>query len=247
MSNNYALTLNKPNEHLVKYLNHPTIKSIVHTGEYFKMNDVIKKGIHKTLKKMYYPHYKVVAKKRHKKTKLKRKGSSAKKGEAIDKHIFNIIKNPKKKFATRNSSVKALISYWEEGLGHTLQAAQVPVFIKSLNCCTQADVITEDKEGRLFMWEVKSGFNARKSQGNLLRELCNVPNNEKNQWQLQRHYTTEGMKDLGLPIISSQVINVYEEGSGITVKRKSNPKWCQLLSGSSNKKNQTIIGWTIKK
>ena len=224
----FALTPNSPNEHLVRYLNHPEIQSIKHNGEYFTKNGIPKKGIHKVLRKIYYPHYEVQKKRRHRKTKLKRKGSSTTKGKAIDQHIFNIIKNPKKKKSLRNSSVKALISYWEDALHHTIQAAQVPVYIASLNCCTQADVITEDQNGRLFVWEIKSGYNQRKSQGTMYK-LKNVPNNEKNHWQLQLHYTSKGLKDYNLPIKASQVINVYEEGSDITVKRKKNPKWCEQL------------------
>ena len=224
----FALTPNNPNKDLVKYLNHPEIKSIKLIDDHFEKDGIIKRGIHNTLKKMYYPHYQITKKKRHRKTKLQRKGSSISKGKAIDKHLFDIIKNPKKKYSVRNSSVKALVSYWEDGLEHTLQAAQVPVYIKSLNCCTQADVITQDKEGNLFLWEVKSGFNNRKSQGTL-HGLNKVPNNEKNHWQLQLHYTTQGCKDYKLPIKAHQVINVYEEGGNITVKRKKNPTWTKQL------------------
>ena len=224
----FALTAENPNKNLVSYLKHPVIQSIEHNGSYYTLDGVIKKGIHKVIKKMYYPTYTMKKKKRFSKTKLQRKGSSMAKGIAIDKHIFNLIKQPEKRKSMRNSCVNALLSYWDT-LEHTLQAAQVPVYIQSLNCCTQADVITEDKHGQLFVWEIKSGFNARKSQG-LLQKLKNVPNNEKNHWQIQRHYTTQGFKDFELPISASQVINVYEKGkNNVIVKRKKIPSWCEQL------------------
>jgi hypothetical protein len=225
----FALNPDNPNEDLVKYLNNPFIQSITHNGECFSIDGVIKRGIHKTIKKLYYPHYTVKKKKSFRRTKLQRKGSSTVKGINIDKHIFDLVKKPQKKKSMRNSSVNALLSYWDT-LEHTLQAAQVPVYIQSLNCCTQADVITQDKNGQLFVWEIKSGFNARHSQGTLLHIKERVPNSEKNHWQIQRHYTTQGLLDFGLPIKGSQVINVYEEGKDkVIVKRKKNPTWCKQL------------------
>ena len=149
----YALTPKSPNEELVKYLNHPIVKSITHTGEYFKLDGQIKRGIHSSLRRIYYPHYQMKVKRNFRRSKLNRKGSSKAKGEAIDKALFNYVIK-KKKTSLRNSCVKALVSYWDS-IGHTIQAAQVPVFIRELDCCTQADIITQDAYKRLFVWEVK--------------------------------------------------------------------------------------------
>jgi len=221
----YALTKTNPNKSLVEYFDNPHIKNLAFNGKAYTMYGKVRSGLIKRLKEIYYPDYRHKMKK-HRKTKLQRKGSSIRIGKSIDKEIFNLINNPKKK--PRNSHTKALVSYWES-IEHTLQAAQVPVFIKKLNCCTQADVITQDKEGRLFLWEVKSGFNNSQKQSLLRNIEAVVPNCEKNHWQLQRHYTTEGLNDFGLNIEGSQIINVYGEKNDMTVKRKKNPIWCQKL------------------
>lgn len=217
----YCITPDKPNTKLLAYLNNEVVCSIGQNSEgYYTMNGVVKSGIHKTLKRLYYPHYKVGKKKHHKKTKLKRKGSSKQKGKMIDLAFSKYVMDSKKK-PVRNSSTQAVIEYWKT-LNHTPQATQVPVYIKSLNCCTQADVITEDANGDLYMWEIKSGYNQRKSQGNLRKPYTHIKNNEKNHWQLQRHYTAKGLKESGLPLKGSYVINVYAQGDAFTVKRKKN-------------------------
>ena len=151
----FALTTKSPNKSLVEYLKHPLIQSFAFNGKAYTINGKIKSGLIKRLREVYYPLYKHKMKK-HKKTKLQRKGSSIRIGKTIDKEIFNLIKNPTKS-KPKNDHTKALLSYWES-IGHNLQAAQVPVFIKKLNCCTQADVITQDSENRLYVWEVKVCF-----------------------------------------------------------------------------------------
>lgn len=220
----FALTSKNPNKSLEKYLSNPLVSSITHNGKGFELNGKIKSGLLKTLKKVYYPNFKRKMKQHARQTKLKRKGSSRSKGIQIDKQLFDYIK---KKKQPRNAYAKALLKYWES-IGHNLQAAQVPVHIKKFDCCTAADVITEDKDKKLYLWEVKSGFNNSQKQG-LMNYLDNVDNSVKNHWELQRHYTTKGLADYGLELAGSQVINVYEQGDHIRVKRRKRPKWSENI------------------
>ena len=70
----------------------------------------------------------------------------------------------------RHAKAKALIAYWENECNHTLQAAQVPTIIDTFQGgvrVTSSDVITEDKEGNLWVWEVKCGYNQSQKQGYL--------------------------------------------------------------------------------
>ena len=220
----FALTSKNPNKQLVKYLENPLISSITHNGKGFEVKGIIKPGLLKTLKRVYYPNFKRKMKQHSRQTKMKRKGSSRSKGIQIDKQLFDYIKKQKQ---PRNSYAKTLLKYWES-IGHTLQAAQVPVYISKFDCCTAADVITEDKNKKLYLWEVKSGFNNSQKQG-LMNYLKDVDNSVKNHWELQRHYTSKGLVDGGLELEGSQVINVYEQGEHIRVKRRKRPRWCDLI------------------
>jgi hypothetical protein len=188
------------------------------------MNNQRKPGLLKILKRVYYPSFVRKIKQHNRESKMKRKGSSRAKGIQIDKQLFEYIKKQKK---PRNSYAKALLQYWDS-IGHTLQASQVPVYIAKFNCCTAADIITEDKDKKLYLWEVKSGFNNSKKQG-LLTYLKDVDNSTKNHWELQRHFTSAGMAEKGLELAGSQVINVYEQGNNIRVKRRKRPKWCDQI------------------
>jgi len=215
----YVITPKNPNKHLLRYLDQPFIKT-------FGFNEAEKKyiingnqcdGLKSKLCRMYYPHY-VFKRKGRKRAKL-RKGSTAKIGKAVDNQIQEYIRSGKK---PRNALALALLAYWEQAQ-HTLQAAQVPVYIACLDRATQADVITE-KDGQLWMWEVKTGYNQRPAQGGLLGHRA-VPNNEKNHWELQRYYTHRGLVDEGLPLFASHVINVYQQKDEIVVKKRKVPEW----------------------
>jgi hypothetical protein len=104
----------------------------------------------------------------------------------------------------------------------------VPVFIKQFGIVTQADLIIQSPKGELLMLELKSGYNSARAQGTL-GGLPDVPNTIKNQWELQRHFTEKGLREGGLPIKGSYIINVYNEDTGATVKKRPNPEWTKKL------------------
>ena len=105
----------------------------------------------------------------------------------------------------------------------------MPVFLKEFGIITQADLIIQNKKGELLMLEVKSGYNSCRAQGTL-RGLPDVPNTIKNQWEIQRHFTEKGLKEGGLPIKGSFIINVYQEDNGFTVKKRKNPEWTKTIT-----------------
>lgn len=123
---------------------------------------------------------------------------------------------------------KAVVAYVEDQCKSTLQAAQVPVYVKDFGIITQADLIIETPKGELHMLELKSGYNSARAQGTI-RGLDNVPNTIKHQWELQRHFTEKGLRDGGLPIKGSYIINVYQEDKGVVVKKRKNPEWTKQL------------------
>jgi hypothetical protein len=210
-----------------KYLQNPLIASIrlLPNGRGFQYSGGVRGGIKSLLEQQYYPHY-TVKKKRHSKKKA-RKGSTKKQGITIDNQLKKYIE---KKKAPTNNLAHGIRVYLEDRMGHTLVAAQVPVLIQALGTerITQADLISQDGQNRLWLWEVKSGYNQRQKQGDL-RGLPGIPNREHEHWELQRHYTHLGAIQQGLPIYKSAVLNVYEESDMITVHKRPVPKWCSLL------------------
>ncbi len=231
----YALTSIRPNEDLVRYLQHPIIQSIRHDGEKYSFCPtgggarVVRSGLLSKLKKVFYPDFEY--KRRRHRGERKRKGSSRAQGISLDNQVFAYINGKYKKSALRHRYSKALVQYLEDQIGHTLQAAQVPVYVHHFRCVTQADLITQDKEGRLFVWELKTGYNQCQKQGFLTAIPGEtIPNNRKNQWELQRHFTTMGLTDVGLKLSGSQVLNIYDETDGkITVRRRKRPTWIDKL------------------
>lgn len=223
----YALTPKNPNPNLVKYLSNDLIKSIGFNGHvYTYSNGKTTGGIISKLKKIYYPDFEVKKRQYRRKNKKNVKGASTRAiGITIDKQLQAYTKIGKK---PKNALAVALVNYLEGECKQKIQAAQVPVFLKQFGRITQADVITEDESGNLYMVEVKSGYNQCKAQG-FLKGLKDVPNTIKNHWELQRHYTHKGLVEGGLNIKASYIVNVYTEGSGITVKKRKNPSWVKEL------------------
>jgi len=223
----YAFTKKLPNPALKRYLESEPISSIQFVDTkgnkpYYTMNGKRYGGIHSKLKKMYYPNYQRKKRRFSKSIHRTKKASSKELGKTIDRQLFHFVKKPERK--PKNALALALVEYWTS-IKHTVQAAQVPVYIEDLERVTQADVITEDNFGRLWMWEVKSGFNRAQKQGFLLHFKEEVPNKDSNHWELQRHYTHQGLVKGGLPLFASHVINVYQNGESIEVKKRKVPKW----------------------
>ncbi len=228
----YSITSKSPNKTLVSYLSKPLISTIRFNGFKYTYTSADGKpracgGITTTLKNVYYPDFERKKKQYRRKGKgVTKKASTKSQGILIDKQIQAYIKNGRK---PKNKLALALVVYLEEKCKHTLQAAQVPLFIKDFGGkITQADIITQDEHGKLYMAEIKSGYNQVQAQGTL-NGLPDVPNNVKNQWELQRHFTHKGLVECGLPLTASYILNVYQEGSGVTVKKRKNPSWVKSL------------------
>jgi hypothetical protein len=106
---------------------------------------------------------------------------------------------------------EALFRYWT-ARGLTPVAAQVPVQLPELNVMTQADVIVEDRQGQLWMHEIKTGYcGMREKQGNFTAQFSNIACTKGNQWDMQRHFTDIALCHRGLPLVGSKVINVYQK------------------------------------
>lgn len=226
----YALTAVRPNKQLLSYLTKSTIKAIQFTGSHYTLAGKTVGGLIPALTERFYPDYKQKKRQfRRKGVKRRRKASTKKQGITIDKQLQTYIETPNKR--PRNALAKAVVAYLEDECKQRLQAAQVPVVIPFFGSTkvSQADLITEDKEGRLYMVEVKSGYNQSKSQGTLKHIITtggdDVKSNRKNHWELQRHFTHQGLVSGGLPIEASFVVNVYQEDDKIAVKKRKNPKW----------------------
>jgi hypothetical protein len=222
----YAIVPKKANKNLLNYVSKPIIKAIAFNGNSYTLNGKCVGGLLPALTKKYYPDY--LQKKRQHRGKRLRKASTRKQGIAIDNQLEAYVRDGKR---PRNQLAKAIVAYLEDQCGHTIQAAQMPVVIRFFDGIriSQADIITEDSAGRLYMVEVKSGYNQSRSQGVLTDVEGDVDNNRKNHWELQRHYTHRGLVEGGLPIEASYVLNVYQEGKRVTVKKRKNPAWVSLI------------------
>lgn len=226
----YALTKANPNKNLVDYLSNKVIKSIAFNGHAYSYTDALGKprqcgGLLSKLKSIYYPEFEVKKRQYKRKGKKNLKGASTRQiGITIDKQIQAYVKIGKR---PKNLLAVALVEYLEKECKQKIQAAQVPVMVKGLGRVTQADIITEDEAGNLYMVEVKSGYNQRKAQGVLLG--TDVPSSTKNHWELQRHFTHKGLVEGGLNLKASYIVNVYTEGKGITVKKRKNPSWVKMI------------------
>lgn len=219
-----------PNEtKLRQYLRQPRIRSIRFdpARKSYVCTEGARGGLHSALKKRFYPVYQrkrrsVRATKRH------RHASSLTKGKEIDYQLQEYVKSGRK---PTDTWALCVVQYLEQKMEHEVVATQIPTFVCVSNQerITQADVITKDCKNRLWMWEIKSGWNQANAQGTLKRPLTQVPNKDHNHWELQRHYTHAGLVASGLPIYRSHVLNVFQEDNTIVVDRRSVPKWCNLL------------------
>ena len=222
----YALRARKANKDLLAYLGRPEIAHIVHNGDMYMCPDgTTRGGLHSALTRQFYPKFVI----KHRKSKKPRryKGSSREEGVLVDQQLSEYVK---KGIEPSETLAQVVVAHLER-MGHTLQACQVPLYVTvgGSERITQADLISQDQGGRLWMWEVKAGYNRAKPQGTL-RGLRGVPSTRHNHWELQRHYTHKGLVESGLPIYRSHVLNVYRESGGfVHAKQRSVPKWCDRL------------------
>jgi len=220
----YALVKKDQPPNLVHYVNQDNIQSIGfdESRKMYVSENKHYGGLLSKLKSMYYPNWERKKRQYRRKGKgVKRKASSAAEGKTIDKQLTEYVRSGKK---PRNIQAKALVAYFEEESNQRIVGAQIPLWAMGGTRITQADLIVQDAHDRLIMIEVKSGYNRTQKQG-FLKGLPGVPCRQNEIWELQRHYTHKGLKESGLDIFASHVVNVYKEDKGVTVKRRKVPKW----------------------
>lgn len=221
------------NRHIERYLDNPRIRSISFDSraKSYRCDAGIRGGLHSSLRGLYYPYYE---RKRRgssfRSSKRRRKASSTFQGKTIDEELQHYVVSGQ---LPTNRLALAIVQYLEKDTPrHVIEACQLPLFVQvgDQERITQADVITSDEGGRLWMWEIKSGWNQSRAQGNLhqLRPL-QVPSKDHTHWELQRHYTHKGLVDCGLPLYKSHVLNVFEEDAMVVVQKRSVPKWCKNI------------------
>lgn len=227
----YAIRASKLNSKIRNYLKNQRISSIsfdVEEKAYY-CDKGKRGGLLKALKAMYYPGYQRIGKKKTKKKKVRvRRASSKLQGQIVDNEITRYVATGKRPI---DAYANAVVDYLENRMKHCIEAAQLPLFVQvgKQEKITQADVITSDSKGNLWMWEIKSGYNQAQSQGFLKIIKERVGSKDHNHWELQRHYTHQGLVHSGLPIYRSHVLNVFIDGAGITIQRRSVPKWTKAI------------------
>jgi hypothetical protein len=188
-------------------------------------------GLIEALRARYYPHVNAAqeaAKKRRWRS-VKIQGSSATIGKRVDAQLLHCVQMgalPKRP----HKWSKALAAHWR-AMGHTLQAAQLPVVIMQWNRLTQADMITSDAQGRLWLWETKTGVPVgatRKNGTFALAPFEGVPCTKYAQWQLQLYFTRQALEtSAGLQIYEARVIQIYSEKGRAEpiIKVHEQPSW----------------------
>lgn len=193
-------------------------------------------GIHNALRYRYYPHYQFNRSVRKWK-KVDIKGSTRDLGIRTDGEIVEFVKQPTTMKGFHKYTV-SILSHITKTMGHTMQAAQIPLEILNWNVVTQCDLITRDKKGVLHVWEVKTGIpvGGYQAQGSFktLRgqdgELIKCTG--YNIWQLQLHFTVKSLMAIGLKVshANSHVIQVFEsKKKGLQVKIHSPEPWRNFI------------------
>lgn len=212
---------------ITAYLETPFVKSVALVGRGtrrgFTSNIGRRPGIHSTLRKRFFKRY--VNSKRSRKT--NKRGSSRKIGTAVDKAITKYVKTGK---LPRGRMARRLILHWTTVLGHIVEATQLPVYVKKLNCITQADVITKNAKGELFMWEVKTGYPPGGYRKKGVLTGTKIPSTKYNHWELQRLFTWTGLAGpLQICRENTYVIQAYENHIGdeatMCIKAHARPEW----------------------
>lgn len=183
-------------------------------------------GLIERIRARHYHHHKRNRSKRnHKRVAVV--GSSSAQGKTVDRQLKRAAEgNPVKKPHPMTARLQA---YWAAE-GHTLVACQVPVRVRDFFLCmTEADALTMDAAGRLWLWEVKTGapVGFHRAQGTLSHVRGDeVPCNGQAIWQLQLHYTRRALEAAGVQICNSRVIQVHEhKKEGLKLQVHAPPEW----------------------
>jgi hypothetical protein len=193
-------------------------------------------GVIGLLERRFYPHYETNRSRRNHKNVMVR-GSNSNLGKTVDRQLcaWTVLGGAGKRPKRLNKLAGALMKYLED-IGHTAQAAQFPAVIPNVLPLrmTQADLITKDGFGRMWLWEVKTGFPVggfRKQdvfQGRITdANGMSVPCTKYNIWQLQLHFTRLALESAGIHIDEARVIQVFENKAkaGVQIKVHPQPEW----------------------
>ena len=164
-------------------------------------------GLLRTIKKLFHAHYKERTRRRRKEVQIR--GSTAAKGKQTDREVTYY--TMRMQMSSPCQYTRALIRHWEQ-MRHSPQAAQLPVSIPEWRIMTQADFISLAPDGKLWLWEVKTGIpvGAARRQSYMRGLPVQVPCTKYNIWQLQLHYTRKALERAGIQIAESRIIQVYQ-------------------------------------
>lgn len=247
----FALTKN-PHPSLSQYAQNPAVKSATfnpETGCYrYKAHgqEISCGGLVNTIKYRFCPHYEDNRSKRRGK-RVNVRGSDKKLGKRVDSQLLQYVhvgKRPKR----CNPLTAALLDHWHNS-GHVLEACQLPVVLGGgWNKMTQADVITRNTlTNQLCLWEVKTGFpvGGFRTQDTFKAPLNKVKCTKYRIWQLQVHYTREGLINGGLFLEAANVIQVYNtKKNGIQIKVHTEEPWLKdapKIVGGEKKPHRPVL------
>lgn len=185
-------------------------------------------GLVAKVRARHYPHHQANrSRRRHSRVNVR--GSSSAQGKRVDHELQSaVVGHPVRR---QHPMTSCLLAYWESK-GHRLVACQVPVRVRDFfMCMTEADVLTTDSAGRLWLWEVKTGapVGFHRRQGTLQHVRgAEVPCNGQALWQLQLHYTRRALEAAGVAVANARVIQVHgqrKKGAGLEVVVHEPPEW----------------------
>lgn len=190
---------------------------------------VVHCGLLDKVRNRHYLNYRRGKEQNSRKGRTNIKGSSRDLGMRVDRELVAFVAQ-KKNQPLRHPLTAALLRYWFS-LNHRLVAAQLPVRVQSFVCCmTQADILTMDPNGRLWLWEVKTGapigFYLKDKPLQGVRGAA-VPCTGLAVWQLQLAYTRRALiESAQLPIAEARIIQVHEQRKGpLVTKVYELPEW----------------------
>lgn len=183
-------------------------------------------GLTRMLKRHFYAGYRESRSRTHGIRLVK--ASSKRQGKTIHAQIARSLE---KKVTKPNPLTKAVLAYLK-GIGHKMQAAEVPTELVGWKKLTQADLITKDIWGNLFVWEVKTGMpiSLTRPQGHF-NGLPHVPATKLNTWHLQLAFTRRALELAGVKIKESRILHVYDhKKNGIKVEQYVPPDWAKTVA-----------------
>jgi len=173
-------------------------------------------GLTTYLKKEFYKDFKQPKRRYSSKNKggCQKKASTRGLGKRVDRELATFITtngdNKRKRKRPLHPLTEQIKRHWDSK-GLTPVCSQLPVVIPEIGRVTQADIILQDRNGDLWMHEVKTGcVGVGVVKGTFSAPYDKTPCTKGNQWDLQRQFTETALIDQGLPLKGSRVLHAYE-------------------------------------